>query len=351
MSSKPRSRNELFAMCGIPALLLIAFLVACQIYFGTALPLSFYAKSAHGYESYLNRANPLRYFETFLTFAGPAIVLILSLARTDDFRRYGPFFIPSLITIGYLFTVRQIMGGVGRFYLPQLPFFEIPALLILDRFIGNKRHENFGQPYLRALMPKVVVVTVAIFALRAFSLTLRTRHQTPFVYNLPEPREPLPKLEWFDAIRAVAALVSDSIPNRGIIAASEVGYLGDRLPRLDVIDLVGLNDTRIGLKGLSMDYLLNAKPDLIWFPHTDYIGLRFKILDDPRLYEQYTVVQDAFNYGIAIRKSSPFRVALEKNIEAIWPKFYGGTSMQDYIVKPSPALKANGVVAQSRIAG
>jgi hypothetical protein len=336
VSSKPRDRNDLLAMCGMPALLLIGYLLTCQIYFGSALPLSFYAKSAHGYVGLLNGESPVRYFEFFLTISGLAGVLILTLANQDDLRHYGIFFVPSLVTLAYLLTVRQIMGGGGRFFLPQLPFFEVPGLLILDRFIGRTRKDNFGRSYQVALIPKIVTVALTIFALSAANRSLRALLQTPIAANIPHSTHSLPDIGWFDGIHSVASLVSHSMPGRGVIAATEVGYLGDQLPNVDIIDLAGLNNTRIGLKGLSMDDLLSQKPDLIWFPHTDYTGLRIRIFGDARLYQQYVVVLDAFNYGIAIRKASPYRTALERNVQAIWPNFYPGTSMEDYVVKQHP---------------
>jgi hypothetical protein len=67
-------------------------------------------------------------------------------------------------------------------------------------------------------------------------------------------------------------------------------------------------------------------------PHTDYTGLRAAILSDPRLYEQYVVVADAFNFGIAIRRSSALRGPLETGLRTAWAKLYPSTNLAEYVV-------------------
>jgi hypothetical protein len=124
-----------------------------------------------------------------------------------------------------------------------------------------------------------------------------------------------------------------SLPPGAVVAASEVGYIAAIAPRATIIDLVGLNDTQIGLRGFSMDDLLARAPDLIWFPHTDYTGLRAQILEDPRLYARYVVIADVFNFGIAIRRESPLRGEVEKGLLKAWSKLYPASNLVEYVVR------------------
>jgi hypothetical protein len=81
-----------------------------------------------------------------------------------------------------------------------------------------------------------------------------------------------------------------------------------------------------------MDRLLERAPDLIWFPHTDYTGLRSTILSDPRLFAQYVVIADAFDFGIAIRRASAYRGALERGLLTAWSRLYPSSNLSEYTV-------------------
>jgi len=145
-------------------------------------------------------------------------------------------------------------------------------------------------------------------------------------------KEPLPKVEWHDGLEAIGTHVAARLPNGAVMAASEVGILGSRGRGVTLIDLVGLNDTTIGRRGFSMDYLLSRKPDFIWLPHGDYTGLRALILSDQRLFEHYDVYAGAFTYGIAIRRNGPHRAAVEVAVRNAWEQVYPGREMASHRV-------------------
>jgi hypothetical protein len=81
-----------------------------------------------------------------------------------------------------------------------------------------------------------------------------------------------------------------------------------------------------------MDAVLNNRPDLIWLPHYDYTHMFGVMLSDPRLLQQYDVIAGAFDYGIAVRKSSPHHDEIMELVAQAWPELYPGTSMNDYFV-------------------
>jgi hypothetical protein len=241
--------------------------------------------------------------------------------------------LPAALTLFYLLTVRQVMGFVGRYYIPLLPFVILPALLNADAALVRGRVSA-------RRVTLALAVTLAIYgAMRPLELglersyTARVVPQPIAVPSLPvTPRTPMPRYErWYPTVPVLGSLVA-ALPPGAVVAASEVGYIGAIAPKVTVIDLVGLNDTRIGLHGFSMDQLLERAPDLIWLPHTDYTGLRAAILSDPRLYEQYVVIADAFNFGIAIRRASPLRGGVESGLHTAWAKLYPSTNLAEYVV-------------------
>jgi hypothetical protein len=137
----------------------------------------------------------------------------------------------------------------------------------------------------------------------------------------------LPQLDYDSTLHDFADDLVSALPGGATIAATEVGYLGARFPRINVIDLAGLNDTAIALHGFNPDAVLSRAPDLIWLPHDDYTWQRGLLLTDPRFLQRYEVYPGAMNYGVAILKSSPYRTALDQRLAAAWPKLYPSSTL------------------------
>ena len=123
------------------------------------------------------------------------------------------------------------------------------------------------------------------------------------------------------------------LPPGVTVAATEVGYLGFRAAHANVIDLAGLNDTDIALHGFSLPALLARKPDLIWMPNIEYTWQRGLMVADPAFLQQYDLYASAASYGIALRKDSPYRAAIDHQMTLYWAKAYPGTRMADYHVQ------------------
>jgi hypothetical protein len=338
--SEDRRFTRLLGLCALPALLVTVTAAASFLYFGTALPLSFYAKSGHGYAGFINGENPVRYMLEAATVFVPFLALLLA-ARAGWPGRLAPaLLIPVIATFAYLWTVRQVMGFEGRYYIPFLPFLTAPALLAAVKALAERG------PALRRRM--IITPAAALLLLVAIQPAQRSAEAAYLAHSLPDPTpaprlevaapEPLPQIPWFAAIRTVGD-VAAGLPAGARVAASEVGYIGSAAPEATVIDLVGLNDTRIGMTGFTMDDLMARAPDLIWFPHHDYTGLRALILSDVRLLRDYVVVRDAFNYGVAIRRRSPIRPQVEAAVKTAWTARYPGLDMCDFTVA-APELRA-----------
>ncbi|MEK9284119.1 MULTISPECIES: hypothetical protein [unclassified Bradyrhizobium] len=328
--------RDLVYIVVLPLLLLVASLALAQFYYGSALPLSFYAKSAHGYDGFLNPESAIRYLAVALSCAIPFIAALITGMRHGIRPPMLVLAMPAGLTVCYLLTVRQIMGWDGRFFIPFLPYLVIPGLLSLDAMLARGLNwSDLGRPLARgiaggfAVLLGVLVLQSGIGRLNVAALTSQAVAAPRLDYRAATP---LPVKSWFAVVQQIGDHIVSRLPAGAVVAASEIGYIGSVAPHVAIVDLVGLNDTQIGRSGLSMDYLLGFKPDVIWFPHGDYTGLRSKMLSDPRLYEHYVVIAGAFNYGLAIRRDSPHRASIERDVAAAWAQLYPDRAMPDYVV-------------------
>lgn len=330
---RPQQRpGDLAGLIVAPGLLIGLSIGLCHLYFGVPLPLSFYAKSAGGYEGFRGEDSSLGYFLDFVKIALP-FLLVGCFARIRP--RHGVvFFVPVVLTLAYLLTVNQVMGWFGRFYIPLLPYIVIPAMLALDRRLTSR------EPIARAQ-----TVTACLLALGAVSTFLaqsqivRWHLGVSMSEPVPAPIMPiaakaeLPQGDWFENIARISEDIASKVPRGTVMAASEVGYLGLRAPQAEIIDLVGLNDTEIGRHGFSADRLVERKPDLIWLPHLHYTGIRAELLSNRAFHERYTLLSRAYGFGLAIRRDSPRHAQIMAITEDAWPRLYPGVRMEDHIVQ------------------
>jgi hypothetical protein len=340
--------RDLAWLVAFPLALAIISLAVTQAYYGSALPLSFYAKSARGYDGFLNPESAIDYLVLALSCAIPFIAALVIGMRRGVYPPMLAFAIPAAVTVCYLLTVRQVMGWNGRYFIPFLPYIVIPGLLSLDTMLARGlTWRDLGRPLVRGIGVGFVALLGALALQPAID---RLYFAALLPQSVAVPRleyraaAPLPEKPWFTVVRQIGDGIISRLPAGSIVAASEVGYIGSMAPHVTIVDLVGLNDTQIGRTGLSMSYLLGFKPDIIWLPHKDYTGLRSMMLSDPRLYERYIVIADAFNYGFAIRRDSPHRASIEKDVAAAWAKLYPDLAMPDHIVtglRPSEAAPGN----------
>lgn len=327
-----RRPGDLAGLILVPGLLIGLSIGLCHIYFGVPLPLSFYAKSAGGYEGFQGKDSALGYFVDFLKVALP-FLLVGCLARIRA-RDAVVFFIPVVLTLAYLLSVNQVMGWFGRFYIPLLPYIVIPLLLAFDRRL------TCPEPVARAeTMTAFVLGIAAASAFVVQSQIVRWHLAVSMPAPVPEPtmpiaaETPLPESVWFDYIERIAQDIASKVPRGTVIAASEVGYLGLMAPQAEIIDLVGLNDTEIGRDGFTTDRLVERKPDLIWLPPQPYTGMRAEILSNRAFHEHYALISGAYGFGLAIRRDSPRKAQLMAIIEDAWPRFYPRIRMEDHIVQ------------------
>jgi hypothetical protein len=313
-------------------------MIACKLYFHTALPLSFYMKSQHGYEGYGKSWHPEILMLSFLGGCQVYLIALLLLGRRANWRMVACCVTPALVTFAYLLTVMQIMGFNARYYVPYFAFFIVPALLVVDRWLaaGMRVEERWPKRMRVVLAVMVVLFFVGMRSQRVLA-AVRGMEPARYVYDPVRldvaARTPLPETKWVLTMEDVSDLLVEPLPKGATIAASEVGYLGIRAPQVNIIDLAGLNDNQIALHGFDMSALLARRPDIIWMPHEDYSYQRGQMLSDPELLEQYDVYSGAANYGLAIRKDSPFRRQIDQQMQVFWNAVYPGYAMSDYLVR------------------
>ena len=317
-------------------------LVVCKAYFHTALPLSFYIKGRNAYQGFLEVTHPGQQTIAFLIACELFFLLLVFLARKTDWRLIVCCMVPALVVFAYLGTVLQIMGGDARYYAPYFALFVVPALLVVDRRLSEAESAESmwvgSSLRVRSAVAGLAVVTCLVLSSDGVKWAVRrAEKKSHMVYEpatlVTAAQEPLPFVKWGEAMTAVTDVLVAPLPKGATVAATEVGYLGAMAPQVNVIDLAGLNDTEIALHGFDVRALLARKPDLIWMPSGDYTFNQAWLLSDPELLAEYEVYAGAGDFGLAIRKDSPDRALLEKQMAVFFEQVYPRYKMSDYVVQ------------------
>ena len=127
-------------------------------------------------------------------------------------------------------------------------------------------------------------------------------------------------------------LVAAQLPSGPHLALTEVGIVGAAAPRIPMLDMAGLNNAILA-HHFDMDYIFRQQPDLIWLPNYDYTRSYGIFCTDPRLQRDYTVISDAFLFGIAIRKQSPFYNQILAIVQPEFALLYPGLNMSHHQVR------------------
>jgi hypothetical protein len=312
-------------------------LALCRWYFHTAFPLSFYMKSVHGYEGYAASWFPYSSLLVFLDGCKWYLVGMILLVRKTEIRLVLCCLLPAAAVFCYLATVTQVMGFNARYYVPYVPFFVVPALLALDARI---RDACFGRMVgWRVAAGALVLVCCSDLALpriagamdRALARPLYTYDPVQLTYaGQGSPLRPNFSFSFY--IRAIDLLAAP-LPKGATVASTDVGYLGEAAADADVIDLAGLNDNEIGMHGFSADRLMARRPDLIWIPPAAYSYLCGTLLTNGTFRRDYDLYAGAANSGVAVRRESAFRPAIDRQMQRFWENFYPDKRMSDYLVQ------------------
>jgi hypothetical protein len=340
---RPRpSLKSLLTLYGVFLAGLFVELIACQLYFGTPVPLSVYMKGGHAYLGYTGVWYPSLLLIAFLSALQLFLAALILLARRRDMRLVLACLLPATVVSAYLGTVTQIMGFYSRYYVPYTPLIILPVLLILDRWLALPTTSSDPWPRHtlrnRGALTAAMLLFFLVFSSQAVQAKFRRlEHGHHFEYDPAQlnitATSPLPVIDWQPVMLAITDDLIAPLPPGTTVAATEVGYLGNQASRINVIDLAGLNDTDIALHGFSMSRFLARKPDLIWMPHSAYTYQRGIMFSDPAFLAQYDIYAGAADFGIAIRKDSPVRAQIDHQLMVFWSKLYPGTNPSDYLVR------------------
>jgi hypothetical protein len=318
-------------------------LFVCRLYFHTVFPLSFYMKSRHAYEGYRDVWHPELWMLAFLTGCQLYLALFIFLGRKRDWQLIVCCVMPALAVFAYLATVTQIMGFNARYYTPYLAFFIVPALLVADRWLAEKTEsieERWPRNTLlvRSCVTAIMMICFLGLSSESVQATVRRLEARSRLEYEPARLEtaataPLPETGWATMMADITDRLVAPLPPGVTVAATEVGYLGSKAPQVNIIDLAGLNDTDIALHGFDMSRLMQRKPDIIWMPNASYTYQRGLMFSDPALLAQYDVYAGAANYGLALRKNSPYRPQIEQQMQVYWSAVYPGYRIGDYHVR------------------
>ena len=333
----PRPRGKPLAMFGVFAGgLLATFALAEWILLGSPLPLSFFAKQPWYYGGFAGEFtwNPFLFLKVFCYSAWLFVVALILFADRQGLRRAVVLLLPALATFLVFFRFNQIMGHLGRFYYPFLPFFVAAGALEFDAWLGRIREGQTVRP--RAMLGRAGLAVVAmLFGSLSLSVAAGVYGARAYAQKLaPETGfhvpgcDSLPEIDSWQSAHAIAA-IAVAAPSGTRFAMSEHGLPGALAPQVTIIDVLGLHDPHFARHGFSAAEFFRRSPDVIWLPHSDHTQMLRDILDSDEFWNHYAFYPDAFFHGIALRTDGPNYARLGELLSAQWQKAYPGLPMAD----------------------
>ncbi|HXU80767.1 MAG TPA: hypothetical protein VN914_05180 [Polyangia bacterium] len=324
-SGGKRSSARLFA--GVFTALVLLALALARWRLGTALPLAFHAKQPGAYRGFVGEYtwNPYLFLEVFLKAALPFVAVLLVLVDRARWRLAAPLLLPVLLTFPFYFWVNQIMGHLGRFYFPFLPYFAVSAALVADDALIHRSLRAFR--VLAAALAIVAGGPLLEAAGRRYQARARGQQLASLGgYSVPAAA-PLPELDSWQSSLEIARLAATAPPGT-VFAMSEHGLVGARAPTATIVDVLGLHDRVFALQGFSAAELWRRRPDALWMPHPDHTQMLRDILDSDELWADYDFFPDAFTYGVALRRDGP--AVLRAHFDERWKAVYATRLADDY---------------------
>jgi hypothetical protein len=284
--------------------LLLAVLVALRLYYGTALPLPFYAKQRlfSSYDAQFVALARATGYERLGEFALVGVPLVLlSLARRD--RR-------NLVLVGsaaafvayHWFSTIDVMGMHGRFYVPAQPLLAVSAARGIEMLAAR------ASALTRAELPMAALLLAIVGGSSASRLNAERLRIPSDEDYLVRQAETTTVHRGLDTLRACFG-------DRLHAYHSEIGLIGLRLLRGKVTDLAGLMSEEWAFRAPgSFDVLCERdSPEAIFLPHRNYAGLNREVTAS-RCLSRYEKVVSQSSSPLYVRRdlATRFHACAEK---------------------------------------
>ena len=333
------SRRPLLAFVATLAALVAIDLALKAHWLGTPLPLGAYVKRPNYYLGFAGEFtwNPFWFLRVFLGGLAPFIAALILFTTRRSGRLVLALLVPAAATSAVLFDVNQIMGHLGRFYFPSLPFIVVAAALSFDRFLASPMQVT-APAIVARLCAALVLLLGGGWALGAAGTHYQARAATQALAPLGgytiAAGEPLPDLDSWTSSQEMARFAR-AAPAGTRFAMSEHGLPGAAAPDAVIVDVLGLHEPDFARHGFRAAELWRRAPDVIWLPHPDHTQMIRDILDSPELWAHYDVFPDVFTYGVALRRDGPHAAELAALFRARWQASYPGLPLDAYRAEPA----------------
>ncbi len=266
LAPRPKAKSiVLFA--ALAGGLLAALALAQRALLGSVLPLSFFAKQPWYYRGFAGEFawNPFLFLGVFALSAWPFVGVLILFADGRGLRRAAALLVPVLATFAVLFRFNQIMGHLGRFYYPFLPFFVAAGALEFDAWMSRTRALREVRPAamlwragLAAAVTLLGIVSLSTAA-QAYASRARTQRFAATDGFHTRAQASLPEIDSWQAAHAVAEMAR-AAPAGVSFAMSEHGLPGALAPQATIIDVLGLHDSYFAHHGFSTAESFAASP-------------------------------------------------------------------------------------------
>lgn len=317
-------------------------LIINRLLFGDFLPLPFFVKRGGFYQGYVGafKWNAMEYMLDFCVAAIPCLLVLVCTIRQKAIPQIAAIGVAVLVTFGYYATVMQLMGWQSRYYYPSIAFCFLAAFISIELHAATPTLAQCTTISWRSFAGLMILLPVLSPSLRQEAISRWEKHvigNPKAVQCVTQYRRStdarLPSLGWWNGIQAMGALIARMPPGIAF-ASSEYGQIGSRFPDLTIVDLTGLHDRTIAHHGFSTACLFSRSPDLVWFPHGDYTHAVALILDDPVFRCDYEYYPQAYDYGIALRKTSKVYATMKKELEREFVQVYADARLSECIAEP-----------------
>lgn len=294
-------------------------LLACRVYYGTALPLSFFLKSGASalYDPAFVAISRVSKFHNLAWLALISAPFLFIVAHGGE-RRSAALLLPAAAFVAFhALTTVEVMGMHARFYVPALPWLACVATRAYPRYLERARpapvacallllalgalaaHRfgwaptQHGWPIGR-LAPAAHVAWIAAASVLLWPVGIDARARTglslgvmclglvlaypPRMRAWPSDDDYLRRSQ--RAVTSYAGLdrLVRCLGSRVRVYHSEVGLLGLRLREAHITDLGGLMTPELTLGKRTFDAMCKRDtPDAIFLPHRNYRGLNASI--------------------------------------------------------------------------